>query len=79
MGDLTKGLTGPFTIICLEQDLSDVTAEKNLCVYSFKHSESADAFVKGRRLEQNEYVVVGGPIIKNVNEILQTPIEEKDK
>jgi hypothetical protein len=72
-------LTGPFTIISLEQDPSDATAEKTLCVYSFKHSESADAFVTGRGLKENEYIVIGGPIIKNINETFQTPIEEKDK
>ena len=70
-------LTGPFTIIYLEPDQSDVTTDKELCVHTFKHSESIEAFVNGRRLKENEYVVVGGPIIKPINETLNI-VEGKD-
>jgi hypothetical protein len=57
---------GPFTVLCLEE----LATEFSIGCYSFKTKEGIKAFVEGRRLRENEYIVVNGPVIKKMNENL---------
>jgi hypothetical protein len=64
-----------FTLACMEE----TTTELHIGLYSFKTAEGILAFVKGRKLEPNEYAIISGPIIKKfVEQLPKQFLEEGD-
>ena len=57
-------LPGPFTIVFATEKVTEV----GFGAHTFSSMESVSAFVEGRKLKDNEFAIINGPVIKQFDE-----------